>query len=287
MKLADEREFVAKVIGRDKRLDLAVLQLQGAHDLPVVALGASEGLRVGEYVVAIGNPFGLGDTVTMGIVSAKSRSIGAGPYDDFIQTDASNQPRQQRRPPLQPARSGRGHQHRHQPQRQGHRLRHPLRRPQGRPPPARDDRTRVSRAPRRGHPAGRRPPREGARPREGKRRSRGRRRGGRAGGQGGHEVGRRDPLGGWRRGVARPGLAAHRGPPRARDDREGDGPARSRAEGSSRSRSTRCTSRRPATGATPTETRTATPLAAPRRAAPRASGSVSRTARTAAPRCGG
>jgi serine protease Do len=57
-----------------------------------VALGASEGLRVGEYVVAIGNPFGLGDTVTMGIVSAKSRAIGAGPYDDFIQTDASINP---------------------------------------------------------------------------------------------------------------------------------------------------------------------------------------------------
>jgi serine protease Do len=92
VKLADDREFDAKVIGRDKRLDLAVLQLAGAKDLPVVALGASEGLRVGEYVVAIGNPFGLGDTVTMGIVSAKSRAIGAGPYDDFIQTDASINP---------------------------------------------------------------------------------------------------------------------------------------------------------------------------------------------------
>jgi len=92
VKLSDDREFTAKVIGRDKRLDLAVLQLQGAHDLPVVSLGASEALRVGEYVVAIGNPFGLGDTVTMGIVSAKSRAIGAGPYDDFIQTDASINP---------------------------------------------------------------------------------------------------------------------------------------------------------------------------------------------------
>jgi serine protease Do len=92
VKLSDDREFDAKVIGRDKRLDLAVLQLQGAKDLPVVALGDSESLRVGEYVVAIGNPFGLGDTVTMGIVSAKSRSIGAGPYDDFIQTDASINP---------------------------------------------------------------------------------------------------------------------------------------------------------------------------------------------------
>ncbi len=92
VKLSDDREFGAKVIGRDKRLDLAVLQLQGAKELPVVALGSSDALRVGEYVVAIGNPFGLGDTVTMGIVSAKSRAIGAGPYDDFIQTDASINP---------------------------------------------------------------------------------------------------------------------------------------------------------------------------------------------------
>src|SRR4029079_2173219 len=64
----------------------------GAKDLPAVALGSSDVLRVGEYVVAIGNPFGLGNTVTMGIVSAKDRAIGAGPYDDFIQTDASINP---------------------------------------------------------------------------------------------------------------------------------------------------------------------------------------------------
>jgi serine protease Do len=92
VKLADDREFEAKVKGRDERLDLAVLELQGAKDLPAASLGSSEALRVGEYVVAIGNPFGLGDTVTMGIVSAKSRTIGAGPYDDFIQTDASINP---------------------------------------------------------------------------------------------------------------------------------------------------------------------------------------------------
>jgi serine protease Do len=92
VKLADEREFDAKVVGRDARLDLAVLALQGAKDLPAASLGKSEPLRVGEYVVAIGNPFGLGHTVTMGIVSAKGRSIGAGPYDDFIQTDASINP---------------------------------------------------------------------------------------------------------------------------------------------------------------------------------------------------
>jgi serine protease Do len=93
VRLADDREFKAKVVGKDERLDVAVLQLENAPgDLPVAALGQSEGTRVGEYVVAIGNPFGLGNTVTMGIVSAKGRTIGAGPYDDFIQTDASINP---------------------------------------------------------------------------------------------------------------------------------------------------------------------------------------------------
>jgi serine protease Do len=92
VKLADEREFSAKVIGRDPKLDLAVLELAGAKDTQGASLGSSADLRVGEYVVAIGNPFGLGNTVTMGIVSAKARAIGAGPYDDFIQTDASINP---------------------------------------------------------------------------------------------------------------------------------------------------------------------------------------------------
>jgi serine protease Do len=92
VRLFDEREFDAKVKGRDARLDLAVLELVGASNLPAASLGSSEQLRVGEYAVAIGNPFGLGHTVTMGIVSAKSRSLGAGPYDDFIQTDASINP---------------------------------------------------------------------------------------------------------------------------------------------------------------------------------------------------
>jgi serine protease Do len=93
VKLADDREYRAKVVGKDERLDVAVLQLENSPpDLPVAALGSSDALRVGEYVVAIGNPFGLGNTVTMGIVSAKGRSIGAGPYDDFIQTDASINP---------------------------------------------------------------------------------------------------------------------------------------------------------------------------------------------------
>jgi serine protease Do len=93
VRLSDDREFRAKVVGKDDRLDVALLKLDKApHDLPVAALGASDGTRVGEYVVAIGNPFGLGNTVTMGIVSAKGRTIGAGPYDDFIQTDASINP---------------------------------------------------------------------------------------------------------------------------------------------------------------------------------------------------
>jgi serine protease Do len=92
VRLADEREFEADVVGRDPKLDLALLKLRGASGLPVAALGSSEALRVGESVLAVGNPFGLGHTVTLGIVSAKARSIGAGPYDDFIQTDASINP---------------------------------------------------------------------------------------------------------------------------------------------------------------------------------------------------
>ncbi|HEY2512457.1 MAG TPA: Do family serine endopeptidase [Polyangiaceae bacterium] len=93
VKLTDDREFTAKVVGKDTRLDVAVLQLENAKDLPdPVSIGSSDSLRVGEYVVAVGNPFGLGNTVTMGIVSAKGRTLGAGPYDDFIQTDASINP---------------------------------------------------------------------------------------------------------------------------------------------------------------------------------------------------
>ena len=93
VRLSDDRELTAKVIGKDTRLDVAVLLLDNPpKDLPVASLGRSEPLRVGDYVVAIGNPFGLGNTVTMGIVSAKGRTIGAGPYDDFIQTDASINP---------------------------------------------------------------------------------------------------------------------------------------------------------------------------------------------------
>ena len=90
--LADDREMKADVVGRDPKVDIALLKIQGASGLPAAPLGVSETLRVGEHVLAVGNPFGLGHTVTLGIVSAKARTIGAGPYDDFIQTDASINP---------------------------------------------------------------------------------------------------------------------------------------------------------------------------------------------------
>ncbi|NUP05754.1 MAG: PDZ domain-containing protein [Polyangiaceae bacterium] len=92
VRLSDERDFAATVVGRDPKLDLALLKLKDAKNLPAVHLGSSGALRIGEHVLAVGNPFGLGHTVTLGIVSAKSRAIGAGPYDDFIQTDASINP---------------------------------------------------------------------------------------------------------------------------------------------------------------------------------------------------
>ena len=92
VRLSDEREFPARVVGKDTKLDLALLRLDGASGLSAAVLGDSDGLRVGDWVVAIGNPFGLGHTVTLGITSAKDRTIGAGPYDAFIQTDASINP---------------------------------------------------------------------------------------------------------------------------------------------------------------------------------------------------
>jgi serine protease Do len=90
--LADQRELQAQVVGRDAKTDLAVLQVEAKERLPVAPLGVSEALQVGDWVIAIGNPFGLTHTVTAGIVSAKDRVLGAGPYDDFIQTDASINP---------------------------------------------------------------------------------------------------------------------------------------------------------------------------------------------------
>jgi serine protease Do len=92
VKLSDQREFDAKIVGRDPKTDIAVIKIDAKGDLPAAALGDSSRLEVGEWVVAIGNPFGLDNTVTAGIISAKGRHIGAGPYDDFIQTDASINP---------------------------------------------------------------------------------------------------------------------------------------------------------------------------------------------------
>jgi serine protease Do len=91
VRTADQREHVAKMVGGDAKTDLALLKIDGG-DLPTLPFGDSDRLEVGEPVMAIGNPFGLEQTVTTGIVSAKERFIGGGPYDDFIQTDASINP---------------------------------------------------------------------------------------------------------------------------------------------------------------------------------------------------
>jgi len=90
--LNNKEEFKARIIGRDPKTDLAVLKIETDEPLPAAVMGDSKELRVGEWVIAIGNPFGLNHTVTSGIVSAKGRIIGSGPYDDFIQTDASINP---------------------------------------------------------------------------------------------------------------------------------------------------------------------------------------------------
>ena len=90
--LSDGRQLPAQVRGRDPKTDLAVLSVDAPEPLPTVQLGDSDALSVGDWVIAIGNPFGLANTVTAGIVSAKGRAIGAGPYDEFIQTDAPINP---------------------------------------------------------------------------------------------------------------------------------------------------------------------------------------------------
>jgi serine protease Do len=90
--MKDGKELDAKVVGRDSTTDLALIKIESKRSLPVLKFGSSDRLDVGEWVVAIGNPFGLDHTVTVGVVSAKGRVIGSGPYDDFIQTDASINP---------------------------------------------------------------------------------------------------------------------------------------------------------------------------------------------------
>jgi len=92
VKLADEKEFLAKIIGRDQKTDLALIKIDPDKPLSPLPLGDSDSLEVGEGVVAIGNPFGIGNTVTAGIVSAQYRQIGQSSYDNYIQTDASINP---------------------------------------------------------------------------------------------------------------------------------------------------------------------------------------------------
>jgi serine protease Do len=89
VKFSDGTTLKAKLLGKDTKTDLAVLKVEPTSPLPFVSFGDSDALRVGDWVMAIGNPFGLGGSLTLGIVSARNRDINAGPYDDFIQTDAA------------------------------------------------------------------------------------------------------------------------------------------------------------------------------------------------------
>ena len=92
VKLSNGKEYEGKVVGRDPKTDIAIVKITSAPDLQPLKLGNSDDLKVGSWVVAVGSPFGLEQTVTAGIVSAKGRVIGSGPYDSFIQTDASINP---------------------------------------------------------------------------------------------------------------------------------------------------------------------------------------------------
>lgn len=87
--MQDDTKLDAKIIGRDEKTDLALLKVTSKKPLPFVSFGNSDSAKVGDWIIAIGNPFGLGGSVSAGIISARSRSINAGPFDDFIQTDAA------------------------------------------------------------------------------------------------------------------------------------------------------------------------------------------------------
>lgn len=92
MILQNGDSYVAEIIGTDPKSDLALLKIKPKTKLPAVKFGNSDNLEIGDWVLAIGNPFGLGHTVTSGIISAKGRSLGFGSYDDFVQTDAAINP---------------------------------------------------------------------------------------------------------------------------------------------------------------------------------------------------
>ena len=87
--LHDDTSLTAKVIGKDRKTDLALLKVDAGKSLPAITWGDSDKLRVGDWILVIGNPFGLGGSVTKGIISARARDINSGPYDDYLQTDAS------------------------------------------------------------------------------------------------------------------------------------------------------------------------------------------------------
>ena len=107
----DGRKLKAKVIGKDPKVDVAVLRVKSDKPLKTVKFGDSDKMRVGDGVMAVGNPFGLGETVTAGIVSARNRNIDSGPYDNFIQTDASINKGNSGGPLFNMARRGDRHQH--------------------------------------------------------------------------------------------------------------------------------------------------------------------------------
>ena len=93
VRLSDQRKFAAKLVGRDPKTDLAVLKIEAPNPLPVAALGDSDRLKIGQWAIAIGNPFGLDRTVTLGIISATGRMrLGVSQFENFIQTDASINP---------------------------------------------------------------------------------------------------------------------------------------------------------------------------------------------------
>ena len=92
IRLTNQKEYVATIIGRDPKTDLALLKITPTATLPPVVFGDSDKLRVGDWVLAIGNPFGFEQTVTAGIVSGKGRHLGGTPYENFIQTDAAINP---------------------------------------------------------------------------------------------------------------------------------------------------------------------------------------------------
>src|SRR5437899_3733256 len=92
VRMANEEELEARVVGSDSKTDVALLRVKAPRPLPTLPFGDSDAVKVGDWVLAIGNPFGLTQTATAGIVSAKGRFLGSGPYDDFIQTDASINP---------------------------------------------------------------------------------------------------------------------------------------------------------------------------------------------------